>query len=141
MSTRPCGKVIAGVVISRYQSFNHRSKGNENAGGGPKQNLGGTNPNPSKVQSGEQPKHTPGERSEGKPQNKYAQLTCHYCHKEGHVRAQCYQRIRAEGQRTESGVLHCLSEKPADLINPQYGRKVMTPRSILCLTHTGVWLR
>ena len=34
-------------------------------------------------------------------QNRYRNVVCHYCHKRGHVRAQCYTRLKAEAQKTD----------------------------------------
>jgi len=58
-------------------------------------------------QSERQPSHEPEPNTSihehtSSPTHKYRSLVCHYCHKKGHIRPQCYALKRAEARKSEA---------------------------------------
>jgi len=90
-----------------------KGNGNGNSGGGPRPTSGAPTLDAPKFKVNET-KMFQGEHPPGKAQNKYANVTCHYCHKKGHIRSQCFQRMRAEGQHTEPSSMHCVGVSITD---------------------------
>jgi len=92
------------------QPFYERTKGKPS--GGPAHNTGDSTSESKPVP--EEPKASSRESGPGKPPNRFAQTVCHYCHKKGHIRANCFQRKRAESQHTEASVMQCVHQPTAD---------------------------
>lgn len=115
------------------QPFYSRPKQNQNGGPRPYGNPAAFDFG--KSEAGGNKTTPPGEGPPSKLPNKFASVFCHYCHKRGHVRANCFLRQQAETRKTdpqtrrpEPGAVQFVSrankdtaDVSADLKTPQLG--------------------
>jgi hypothetical protein len=57
--------------------------------------------NPSTNPNAAEPKHVSVGNDKGKTSNKFAHMECNFCHKKGHIRAQCFALKRAESEKQD----------------------------------------